>query len=141
MGLSFVMQNGYIALIFRAIAETEIIREVDWMKYKDLTESDLEVDEKKVMGRIIDMWSLGSPDNPYEFSTESEVLKYAKKDGLSEEKAKSVLKNLEGHGLVHRVEENGRVYLKYKVEADHIVKELQKTTYVNSREHFKPPHH
>lgn len=111
------------------------------MKSVDLKDNDLEVDEKKVMGRIIDMWSLGSPEDPYEFSTESEILKYAQKDGLSEEKAHSVLKNLEDHGLVNRVEENGRVYLKYKVEAAHIVKELQKTNYVNSREHFKPPHH
>jgi hypothetical protein len=116
-------------------------REIDRMKYKELTESDLEVDEKKVMGRIIDMWSLGSPEDPYQFSTESEVLKYAKKDGLSEERAREILKTLEDHGLIHRVEENGKAYLKYKAEAAHIVKELQKTTYVNSREHFKPPHH
>jgi hypothetical protein len=30
-----------------------------------LTEKDLDVGEKKVFGRIIDMWSLGSEEDPY----------------------------------------------------------------------------
>ena len=30
-----------------------------------LTEKDLDVEEKKVFGRIIDMWSLGSEEDPY----------------------------------------------------------------------------
>jgi hypothetical protein len=44
----------------------------------NLTEKDLDVLEKKVFGRIIDMWSLGSEEDPYAQSTESEVIKYSK---------------------------------------------------------------
>jgi len=44
-----------------------------------LTEKDLDVQERKVFGRIIDMWSMGSEDDPYSQSTRSEVIKYAMK--------------------------------------------------------------
>lgn len=111
------------------------------LAYKELTEKDLDVDEKKVMGRIIDMWSLGNPDDPYAYSTERRVMKYSEKDGLSEEKISKILKDLESYGLIHRSEEKGEIRIKYKVEAAHLVKELQKTTYVNSRDKFTPPHH
>jgi hypothetical protein len=105
-----------------------------------LTEKDLDVDEKKVLGRIIDMWSLGEPEDPYAYSTESRVIKYSEKDGLSSEKVSSILKDLESYGLIHRSTEDGETRIKYRVEAAHLVKELQKTTYVNSREKFTPPH-
>jgi len=106
-----------------------------------LTEKDLNVEEKKVFGRIIDMWSLGSEEDPYAQSTESEIIKYSKKDGLSEEHILEILKNLEDYKLIHVDEVNGKTYIKYNVDADHIVKELQKTTYVNSRIKFIPHHH
>ncbi|MCX6674257.1 MAG: hypothetical protein NTY37_10820 [Methanothrix sp.] len=106
-----------------------------------LTEKDLDVQEKKVLGRIIDMWSLGSEDDPYAQSTESEVIKYSKTDGLSEEQILNVLKNLEENKLIHKDEVNGNAYIKYNVEAVHIVKELQKTAYVHSRKKFVPHHH
>jgi hypothetical protein len=106
-----------------------------------LTEKDLDVEEKKVFGRIIDMWSLGSEDDPYSQSTESEVIKYSKTDGLSEEQILRVLKKLEDYKLIHMDEVNGEAYIKYNVDAVHIVKELQKTAYVNSRTKFIPPHH
>lgn len=111
------------------------------MSSADLTEKDLLVDEKKVFGRIIDMWSLGTPEDPYSSSTESKVIKYAEKDGLSEEEIQGVLKSLEDKGLIHRVREGKKTIIKYRVEAHHIVKELQKTTYVDSRYKFTPPHH
>ena len=106
-----------------------------------LTENDLDVEEKKVFGRIIDMWSLGSEEDPYAQSTESEVIKYSKTDGLSEEQILKVLKNLEEYKLIHMDEVNGKVYIKYNAEAVHIVKELQKTAYVHSRTKFIPHHH
>jgi hypothetical protein len=106
-----------------------------------LTEKDLDVEEKKVFGRIIDMWSLGSEADPYAQSTKSEVIKYSKKDGLSEGQILSILKRLESYKLIHVDEVNGKAYIKYNVEAVHIVKELQKTEYVNSRTKFIPPHH
>lgn len=111
------------------------------MVYREMTEKDLDVDEKKVLGRIIDMWSLGDPDDPYAYSTESRVMKYSEKDGLSAEKISKVLNDLESYGLIHRSEEKGEIQIKYKVEAAHLVRELQKTTYVNSRDKFTPPHH
>jgi DNA-binding transcriptional ArsR family regulator len=111
------------------------------MSFADLTEKDLLADEKKVFGRIIDMWSLGTPEDPYSSSTESKVLKYAEKDGLSEEKILGVLKSLEDKGLIHSEREGKKTIIKYRVEAHHIVKELQKTTYVDSRYKFTPPHH
>ena len=106
-----------------------------------LTEKDLDVQEKKVFGRIIDMWSLGSPEDPYAQSTESEIIKYSKTDGLTEEQILKVLKNLEENKLIHLDEVNGRAYIKYSVEAVQIVKELQKTTYAHSRKKFIPPDH
>ena len=106
-----------------------------------LTEKDLDVEEKKVFGRIIDMWSLGSEADPYAQSAESEVIKYSKADGLSEEQILKILKKLEDNKLIHKDEMNGKTYIKYNVEAVHIVKELQKTAYVNSRRKFMPPHH
>jgi hypothetical protein len=106
-----------------------------------LTENDLDVEEKKVFGRIIDMWSLGTEEDPYAQSTESEIIKYSKKDGLSEEQILKVLKNLEEYKLIHRGELNGKIYIKYNAEAVHIVKELQKTAHVHSRTKFVPHHH
>ncbi len=104
------------------------------------TEKDLDVLEKKVFGRIIDMWSMGSEEDPYSQSTESEVIKYSKTDGLSEEQILKILKNLEDYKLIHMDEVNGKAYIKYDVEAVHIVKELQKTAYVHSRTKFVPHH-
>jgi hypothetical protein len=106
-----------------------------------LTEKNLDVEERKVFGRIIDMWSLGSEDDPYSQSTVSEITKYSKKDGLSEEEILVVLKKLEEYKLIHVVEEHGEAHIKYNVDAVHIVKELQKTAYVQSRTKFVPPHH
>jgi len=106
-----------------------------------LTEKDLDMQEKKVFGRIIDMWSLGSEEDPYSRSAESEVIKYSKKDGLSEEQILNVLNNLEEKKLIRRDEVGGKAYIKYNVEAVHIVKELQKTQYVHSSTEFIPPHH
>ena len=106
-----------------------------------LTESDLDVQEKKVFGRIIDMWSLGSEEDPYSQSTMSEVIKYSKTDGLSEEQILIVLKNLEEKKLIHMDEVDGKAYIKYNVEAVQIVKELQKNAYVHSIKEFMPPHH
>ena len=106
-----------------------------------LTEKDLHVEEKKVFGRIIDMWSLGSEDDPYAQSTKSEVIKYSKTDGLSEEQILRVLKKLAKYKLIHMDEVNGEAYIKYNVDAVQIVKELQKTAYVHSRTKFIPPHH
>lgn len=111
------------------------------MSFADLTDKDLLADEKKVFGRIIDMWSLGTPEDPYSSSTESKVIKYAEKDGLSEEQVLRVLKSLEEKGLIHMEREGKKTIIKYRVEAHHIVKELQKTTYVDSRYKFTPPHH
>ena len=105
-----------------------------------LTEKDLDVQEKKVFGRIIDMWSMGSEEDPYSQSTESEVIKYSKTDGLSEEQILNVLKNLEENKLIHIDEADGKAYIKYNVEAVQIVKELQKTAYVHSRTEFIPHH-
>ncbi|MGA9099430.1 MAG: hypothetical protein WB392_10930 [Methanotrichaceae archaeon] len=110
------------------------------MKYKELTEQDLTPDEKHVFGRIIDMWSLGMPENRYEYSTESKVVKYAESDGLPEEEILKIINDLEARGLIHRETMGKESYIEYKVEASKIVKELQKTTYVHSREHFTPPH-
>jgi hypothetical protein len=106
-----------------------------------LTEKDLDVQEKKVFGRIIDMWSLGSEEDPYAQSTESEVIKYSKTDGLSEEQILNVLKNLKENKLFHMDDVNGKAYIKYNVDAVQIVKELQKTEYVHSRKKFIPPDH
>ncbi len=111
------------------------------MKHNEITELELDQDEKHVFGRIIDMWSLGSPENPYEFSTESRVVKYAESDGLSREKILKILNDFEIRGLIHREKSGEECYIKYKVEASKIIKELQKTTYVHSREHFTLPHH
>lgn len=107
----------------------------------NLTEKDLNVQEKKVFGRIIDMWSLGSEEDPYAQSTESEVIKYSKTDGLSEEEILTALKRLEENKLFHMDDVNGKAYIKYNVEAVQIVKELQKTDYVHSRKKFVPPDH
>jgi hypothetical protein len=109
--------------------------------YKDLTEKDLDVDEKKVFGRIIDMWSLGSSENPYDQSTEDRILKYSEQDGLTNEQILRIINRFESKGLINKIEENGKIYIKYKVGAEHIVKELQKTQYVHSRAKFIPHHH
>ncbi len=111
------------------------------MGKKVFTENDLDVEEKKVFGRIIDMWSLGSADDPYSQSTVSAVMKYCKKDGLSEEQILKVLDNLKKYNLIYTSDVDGDIHIKYNAEAHHIVKELQKTTYVQSRRKFIPPHH
>jgi len=111
------------------------------LKNNVLTENDLDVEEKTVFGRIIDMWSLGSEEDPYAQSTESEIIKYSKTDGLSEERILKILKNLEEYKLIHMDEVKGKIYIKYNAEAAHIVKELQKTAHVHSRTKFIPHHH
>ena len=111
------------------------------MRYRELTEKDLSIDEKKVFGRIIDMWATGNPEDPYSHSTEARLIKHAQKDDLSPEKIKRILKDLEEKGLIRISEEKGETFIKYKVEAEHIVKELQKTTYVYESRNFNPPHH
>lgn len=108
---------------------------------KAVTEKDLELDEKKVFGAIINLWCIGNPKDPYQHSTESQVIKDAEKAGLSRDKAAEVLKGLEDKKLVRVEERNGKRYIEYRMEGEHIVKELQKTTYVDSRFEFKPPHH
>lgn len=111
------------------------------MRYRELTEKDLSIEEKKVFGRIIDMWAAAPPEHPYSHSTEANLIKHAKADDLSSEKVQKILNDLEAKGLIRRGEEKGETFIKYKVEAEHIVKELQKTTYVYEARHFKPPHH
>ncbi len=111
------------------------------MKHKEITEQDLDQDQKKVFGRLIDMWSLGNPENPYEYSTESRVIKYAESDGLRKEEILKILNDLEALGLIYIEKNEKEVCIKYKAEAIKIAKELQKTTYVHSRDHFTPPHH
>jgi hypothetical protein len=111
------------------------------LTYRDLTEKDLDIDEKKVFGRIIDMWSLGSSENPYDQSTEDRILKYGEQDGLTKEQILRIINRFESKGLINKSEENGKIYVKYKVGAEHIVKELQKTQYVHSRAKFIPHHH
>jgi len=54
--------------------------------YRELTEKDLSIDEKKVFGRIIDMWAADNPENPYSHSTEARLIKHAQKEDLSSEK-------------------------------------------------------
>jgi predicted transcriptional regulator len=111
------------------------------LDYRELTEKDLSTGEKKVFGRIIDMWAAESPEDPYSDSTEAKLIKHAQEDDLSSEKVQDILKDLEAKGLIRRNEEKGETFIKYTVEAEHIVKELQKTTYVYEARHFKPPHH
>jgi predicted transcriptional regulator len=108
---------------------------------KALTEKDLELDEKKVFGAIITLWCLGDPQDPYAHSKESKVIKDAEKAGLSREKIQEILDALESKNLIRRTEEGGHKRIMYRAESEHIVKELQKTTYVDSRFEFKPPHH
>ena len=86
------------------------------------------------------MWSLGSEEDPYSQSIKSEVIKYSKTDGLSEEQILKVLKNLEDYKLIRMDEFDGKAYIKYNADAVHIVKELQKTAYVHSRKKFIPHH-
>ena len=105
-----------------------------------LTEKDLDVQENKVFGRIIDMWSMGSEEDPYSQSSESEVIKYSKTDGLTEEQILNVLEHLVESKLIHIDEADGEGYIKYNAEAVQIVKELQKTAYVHSRTEFIPHH-
>jgi hypothetical protein len=109
--------------------------------HRELTEKDLTVDEKKIFGRIIDMWATGTSENPYARSTQAGLIKRASEDGLSTEAVLKVLQDLEAQGLIYRVEESGDIRIKYKVDAAHIVKELQKTQYVHEARDFKPPHH
>jgi len=108
---------------------------------RELTDKDLSIEEKKVFGRIIDMWAAANPEKPYERSTEANLLKHARKDDLTPETIMKVLDELEGKGLIRRNEEKGETFIKYMAEAAHIVKELQKTDYVFETRNFKPPHH
>ncbi len=111
------------------------------MGKRELTDKDLSIEEKKVFGRIIDMWAAANPEKPYERSTEANLLKHAQKDDLTPETIMKVLDELEGKGLIRRNEEKGETFIKYMAEAAHIVKELQKTDYVFETRNFKPPHH
>jgi hypothetical protein len=136
-----LITQGMESVIINCGRDIHVIRREIKLSKKVLTENDLDVEEKKVFGRIIDMWSLGSEDDPYAQSSESEVINYSKTDGLSEEQILKVLKNLEDHRLIHMDDVNGKVHIKYNAEAVHIVKELQKTAYVHSRKKFIPHHH
>ncbi len=111
------------------------------MGYRAQKETDLSVDEKKVFGRIIDMWAAEDPKESYAHSTEAKLIKHTAKDGLSQEKVQKILQDLESRGLIRRVAERGEVRIKYKADAAHIVKELQKTPYVYEARDFKPLHH
>ncbi len=111
------------------------------MGHRELTEKDLSVDEKKIFGKIIDMWSVEDSSNPYAHSTESRLKKRAKLDGLSEEIVQKTLSSLEAKSLLRTSSENGEVFIKYNVGAAHIVRELQKTSYVREARDFKPYHH
>ncbi len=111
------------------------------MGHRELTEKDLSVDEKKVFGKIIDMWAAGDPKDPYAHSTEARLIKHASEAGMVQDKVLEILKDLEARGLIRRVEEKGETFIKYRVESAHIVKELQKTSYVLEARDFKPPHH
>jgi hypothetical protein len=53
----------------------------------------------------------------------------------------TALKRLEENKLFYWDDVNGKAYIKYRVEAVQIVKELQKTEYVHSRKKFVPPDH
>jgi hypothetical protein len=109
--------------------------------HRGLTEKDLSVDEKKVFGRIIDMWAAGDPKDPFAHSTEARLMKHTSEAGMVQENVLKILKDLEARGLICRVEEKGETLIKYRVESAHIVKELQKTSYVFETRDFKPPHH
>ncbi len=52
-----------------------------------------------------------------------------------------ILQDLESRGLIRIVAEQGEILIKYKVDAAHIVRELQKTKYVYEARDFEPPHH
>ena len=108
------------------------------MSDRELTERDLNVDEKKIFGKIIDMWAAEAPEHPYLHSTEAKLIKHASIDGLSSEMVKRILKDLEAKGLIDRSEEKGQTFIKYRIEAHKIVKELQKTDYVYEARDFKP---
>jgi DNA-binding MarR family transcriptional regulator len=105
---------------------------------RELTEKDLSMDEKKVFGKIIDMWAAEAPELLFLHSTEAKLIKHASIDDLSSEKVKRILKDLEAKGLIYRSEENGQTFIKYRVESHKIVKELQKTDYVYEARNFKP---
>lgn len=109
-----------------------------FLGHRNLTEIDFSVDEKKVFGRVIDMWAAGDPKNPYAHSTETKLIKRSEEDDLSTEAVQKVLRGLEAKDLIHIVEENGESTIKYKVGAEQIVRELQKTTYVHEARDFKP---
>jgi hypothetical protein len=108
--------------------------------HRELTEKDLNVDEKKVFGRIIDMWAAEDPADPYANSTEAKLIKHSKKDGFPEDLIAKIVKDFAARGLINLVNERGETFIKYRVEASHIVKELQKTQYVYLARDFKPPH-
>ncbi len=106
-----------------------------------LTEKDLSMDEKKILGKIIDLWGAGDAKDPYGKSTEANIIGRAEKDGISQELVLEILKSLEEKGLILRDEEKGENRIKYQVGAVQIVKELQKTAYVYGTTEFKPPVH
>jgi len=105
---------------------------------RELTEKDLSMDEKKVFGKIIDMWAAEAPEHPFLHSTEAKLIRHASIDDLSSEMIKRILKDLEAKGLIYRNEENGQTFIKYRVKSHKIVKELQKTDYVYEARNFKP---
>ena len=73
-----------------------------------LTEKDLSMDEKNILGKIIDLWGAGDAKDPYGKSTEASLIGRAENDGISQELVLEVLKSLEEKGLILRDEENGR---------------------------------
>lgn len=106
----------------------------------ELTLIDLSRDEKKVFGRIIDMWAAGDPEDPYAKSTESRLIKRCSQDGTSADSVRRILRDMEAKRLLFREDADGETLIKYRIEAAHIVKELQKTPYVYEARNFKPAH-
>ena len=72
------MTQGRESVIINCGRDIHVIRRKIELSKNVLTENDLDVEEKKVFGRIIDMWSMGSEEDPYSQSTESEVINYSK---------------------------------------------------------------
>jgi hypothetical protein len=85
------------------------------LDYRELTEKDLSTGEKKVFGRLIDMWAAGNPEDPYSDSTEAKLIKHAQEDDLSSDMVQKILKDLEAKGLIRRNEEKGETFIKYKL--------------------------
>jgi len=110
------------------------------MSQREFTDKDLDEDEKRVMGKLIDLWSIGEDDDPYIHCTEDRIIKELEKGKISRERIQKILADLESYGLTKRIDAEGKPRFIYQATAEHIVKELQKTTYVESRYPFKPHH-